>query len=280
MCVTRVHPVVLSAAIAAVSTAAAPANAQIVQATDQQRSVSSFVIVPPCAPGTVGDSDSAVDLDPFKSMVSSSLPCEAAQGMAIAWQDSIVEGDFIATGETYSNAFSTIQMVIHAISSSHYEVTFDVLEPAMFALTADLEAYGGVPVVLSGSETRLTAAQGPIIFQHQVEPLENGELNSATIVQSGLLSPGQYTYRASSSTVIDASIEPNDGDDGGASFSVELIVLHFADFDGDGDVGPADLGQLLAAWGKCPFDLPCLADLTGDGFVGPADLAELLANWD
>ena len=49
-----------------------------------------------------------------------------------------------------------------------------------------------------------------------------------------------------------------------------------ADFDQDGVVGPADLAQLLAAWGKCPG---CPQDLTGDGQVGPADLAQLLATW-
>jgi hypothetical protein len=257
-----------------------PASAQLLQFIDQERSVSSFVIVPPCAPGTVGDSDAAADLDPFKAMVSSSLPCEIAQGMAIASQNSIVVDDFIATGETYSNAFSTIHLVIHAISSSHYEVTFEVLEPAMFALSADLEASGDLPVVLSASETRLTSEQGSFVFMHVIEPLENGELNSTSIAQSGLLAPGQYTYRASSSTVIDASIEPNEGGDGGASFAVELNVLHFADFDDDGSVGPPDLAQLLATWGKCPPDDACLTDLTGDGTVGPPDLAQLLANWD
>ena len=49
-----------------------------------------------------------------------------------------------------------------------------------------------------------------------------------------------------------------------------------ADFGGDGNVGPADLAELLASWGSCPG---CPADLTGDDIVGPADLAELLASW-
>ena len=61
------------------------------------------------------------------------------------------------------------------------------------------------------------------------------------------------------------------------------------DFDGDGVVGPADLGGLLSAWGQCPPPPPegasgggaadCVADVNHDGVVGPADLAQLLALW-
>ena len=49
-----------------------------------------------------------------------------------------------------------------------------------------------------------------------------------------------------------------------------------ADFDGDGTVGSADLGALLAAWGACPG---CPEDLDGDGSVGSSDLGILLAAW-
>ena len=53
-----------------------------------------------------------------------------------------------------------------------------------------------------------------------------------------------------------------------------------SDLDGDGDVGFADLLDLLAAWGTCP-DPPaqCAPDVTGDGDVGFDDLLQLLANW-
>jgi len=49
-----------------------------------------------------------------------------------------------------------------------------------------------------------------------------------------------------------------------------------ADFDGDGTVGSADLGALLAAWGACAG---CPEDLDGDGSVGSSDLGILLAAW-
>lgn len=54
-----------------------------------------------------------------------------------------------------------------------------------------------------------------------------------------------------------------------------------ADLNGDGVVGPADLGILLGSWGNpgCSGSTPCAADLNGDGIVGPADLGILLGNW-
>ncbi len=48
------------------------------------------------------------------------------------------------------------------------------------------------------------------------------------------------------------------------------------DLDGDGIVGPADLAQVLGAWGPNPRHP---ADFNGDGEVGPADLAALLGSW-
>ncbi len=52
-----------------------------------------------------------------------------------------------------------------------------------------------------------------------------------------------------------------------------------ADLTGDGTVGGADLGSLLAEWGDCADPDDCPADLTGDGTVGGADLGSLLAEW-
>ncbi|MEC9374619.1 MAG: pre-peptidase C-terminal domain-containing protein, partial [Planctomycetota bacterium] len=47
-----------------------------------------------------------------------------------------------------------------------------------------------------------------------------------------------------------------------------------ADLDGDGQVGPSDLGALLGTWGGSGA-----ADLDGDGTVGSADLGALLGSW-
>ena len=48
------------------------------------------------------------------------------------------------------------------------------------------------------------------------------------------------------------------------------------DVTGDDEVGPADLANLLAAWGTDPA---CAPDFDDDNTVGPSDLAEILANW-
>jgi hypothetical protein len=59
-------------------------------------------------------------------------------------------------------------------------------------------------------------------------------------------------------------------------------ICAIGDLTGDGQVGPADLAQLLAHWGQCPAKGPCIGDIAppgGDGAVGPADLAQLLAHW-
>ena len=49
-----------------------------------------------------------------------------------------------------------------------------------------------------------------------------------------------------------------------------------ADLNGDGEVGGADLGLLLARWGSCDG---CGADLDADGLVGGSDLSALLGAW-
>lgn len=48
------------------------------------------------------------------------------------------------------------------------------------------------------------------------------------------------------------------------------------DFNGDGTVGGADFGTLLAAWGACKG---CSEDLDVDGMVGGSDVGLLLATW-
>ncbi len=53
----------------------------------------------------------------------------------------------------------------------------------------------------------------------------------------------------------------------------------WADLDGGGDVGPADLATLLGSWGPCSPDEDCPADLNADGEVSAFDLAILLGAW-
>ena len=49
------------------------------------------------------------------------------------------------------------------------------------------------------------------------------------------------------------------------------------DLDGDGCVGPSDLGILLSLWDATS---PICGDLDGDGEIRAGDLGILLSNWD
>ncbi len=84
--------------------------------------------------------------------------------------------------------------------------------------------------------------------------------------------PLAYTYasgtgRVSVSRALDAGI--------GASSQIRVFYTQQpGDLDGDGDVDPADLGILLAAW-----EVSGAGDLDGDNDTDPSDLGILLANW-
>ena len=60
------------------------------------------------------------------------------------------------------------------------------------------------------------------------------------------------------------------------SGTLTILLEPCPDFNGDGDVGFADLQRLLAFWGECPG---CEYDINEDGGVGFADLIELLNAW-
>ena len=71
--------------------------------------------------------------------------------------------------------------------------------------------------------------------------------------------------------------------DGVAAIAAALVVASSpaqtacdADLDGSGVVGPADLAQMLAAWGACTS---CSADIDGNGDVDAADLGSMLSVW-
>ena len=274
MCDLPIHQATFSAAIILIL-AAAPASAQVFTIISQDRSTSSTVVVPLCPPGSDSDSESAADFGPFNSLVGAELDCVGTVN-ASASQDSDVQGEFSASGDSFAFAFSTKKMGIQSLAFSEYEVTVQVLQTASFAMLAELQASGNRPVLCS-SVSSLTSNGGPVIFQDIVEPLAGGA-NVVTVSHSGQLQPGLYTFHAASNTDIDANVPPTAS--GGAGFDVNLVIAAFGDLSGDDLVGAADLGQLLASWGRCPADALCLADLNGDGNVGAADLAALLANWD
>jgi hypothetical protein len=279
MCARPISPATFSAAIISILAAAptsTPASAQVFTIISQERSTSSSVIAPLCPPGSDSDSEAAADFGPFNSLVGATLDCDITNVNAGASQDSDVQGEFSASGDSFAFAFSSRPMAIQSIAFSEYEVTVQVLQPASFAMLAELQASGNRPV-LSSSVSSLTSDDGPVIFQDIVEPLAGGP-NTLTVSHSGQLQPGIYTFHADSNTEFDANVPPTAS--GGAGFDVNFVIAAFGDLSGDDLVGAADLGQLLASWGRCPADALCLADLNGDGNVGAADLATILANWD
>jgi hypothetical protein len=95
-----------------------------------------------------------------------------------------------------------------------------------------------------------------------------------------LVNPAQLVFRPASANDIDGDSLPDECDE-------PQCPADIAPPDGGNDeVGAADLGALLAAWGACPAEGACPADIAppgtpgdGDGEVNAADLAQLLANW-
>ncbi len=62
----------------------------------------------------------------------------------------------------------------------------------------------------------------------------------------------------------------------GTLLNAHVQIVVSADLNQDGLVGPADLAQLLGAWGPNPGNP---ADLNGDGGIDGTDLAQLLGSW-
>lgn len=115
-----------------------------------------------------------------------------------------------------------------------------------------------------------------------IDGFESGVGSHAVTLRFGFLSDGADDGVHQGT----ATIHTTDEDVPGESSSTIVLSIQVtvgassgnpADFNGDGRVDGADLGLLLASWGKCPA--PCAPDLTGDGTVDGADLGLLLAAW-
>jgi hypothetical protein len=70
----------------------------------------------------------------------------------------------------------------------------------------------------------------------------------------------------------------------GVHWRARIECLRIGDIDGDGEVGPRDITELLSAWGPVPLlqtldPLMKDADLDGDGQVGATDITILLSDW-
>ncbi len=72
------------------------------------------------------------------------------------------------------------------------------------------------------------------------------------------------------------AVHANTNGNGSDTYAFQVFEACPEDLDGDGQVGPADLAQVLGNWGPCGG---CPADFNGDNVVDAADLAQLLGNW-
>jgi hypothetical protein len=247
----------------------------------QQRTLSSFVIVPPCGPpSSVSDDNAASDFLPFDSLVHAEHICDFAQGIASADQQSSISDTLLAaSGSTASVASAAPIAVIHAISGSTYLVSFQIDVTTRFSLGGELSAEGAAPVVLGYARVRLEEFDGGVITETMVEPAPNGRAVTSQVSEVVQLQPGVYTLRVDAGTVIDSMIPPSGS--GTSTYDIEFTPLDPADLDGDGDVDGIDLALLLGAWGGCPLAsvCGCPADLDCSGVINGIDLAMLLAAW-
>ena len=97
----------------------------------------------------------------------------------------------------------------------------------------------------------------------------NGCAGGSSQVMVPVSGGGCYTIRIGGNT-------PTSEGTGGMLVLCSGEPFCMADLDSSGDVGAADLGGLLAAWGTDHNGPP---DFDGNNNVGPEDLAALLSNW-
>ncbi|MEC9372833.1 MAG: hypothetical protein VYC34_03280, partial [Planctomycetota bacterium] len=101
----------------------------------------------------------------------------------------------------------------------------------------------------------------------------NGTPQGTSLIEAMLFEGVTYTYVTSQFDRFNPGTTYTTTITGPALISVTVPCP--ADLDGDGNVGPADLGALLGAWGT---NDPA-ADLDGSGTVGSEDLGALLGSW-
>lgn len=107
-----------------------------------------------------------------------------------------------------------------------------------------------------------------------LQPDENGEMAAGVYrLDLVLYSTAGIGDSQPFTILFDFEADSQDVDDALASFEPDPPCL--GDLNGDGLVGGADFGQILALWGSSDPN----ADLTGDGIVGGADVGTLLAVW-
>ena len=120
------------------------------------------------------------------------------------------------------------------------------------------------------SDNSRTVSAACIFTEDQVDPGEYLLVNAFVQVPADAEQGSFIAFEASDSWFANYAFEMGDVFvvDGG------IEVLRTADLNGDGNVGPEDLGWLLGFWG-----MDGKADLNGDSMVDGEDLSMLLSVW-
>ncbi len=214
----------------------------------------------------------------------------AFDSTSLSWQ---INATGAADVATLAKLLGTVSVTNHAVAPQAYVVT--VRQPALTGCPVNNVAGGATFATL------LIDTGGGSVMSPKGEPLWRGLIDGKVVAT--LLDDVHVESPFWGTTVIgpDSFGDPIPSDDapgvadsiglqfaftlsGGETFSISSVYLvgfldffcpNPADLDGDGIVGGADLGLLLAAWGSDdPF-----ADLDGDGVVDGSDLGLLLQAW-
>ncbi len=212
--------------------------------------------------GTVNIDTSHLILTGGQQSASSTVPASASADMAGWDRPQINAGNSAYWRFHVSEQAAEASFVItwnRQVSSNFNSYTLAHLELELW------EADGGQVSSLVGDDGLGVFASGNVVSQSDIDNIQHLYLTD--------LAAGEYVLEARRTDGLSA------GWDVAAAWYIDADEAILGDLNGDGKVGGADLGILLAAWGDCPDPGDCPADLNGDGQVGGADLGILLANW-
>jgi len=175
-------------------------------------------------------------------------------------------------------------------------VTFTLNEPANLSIRIAYRLHTGIVGDFQSANTFTQLNMGlsnpfpnfidtftEVAGVNQQEGLDNNErihvivlpasaAGTFTLGLGGILQSSAVLHPTVSEVSVESSIA--------CSVTIRAIALSDplpGDLNGDTYVNGADLGGMLADWGKCAG--PCQSDLDGDGSVNGADLGTLLSNW-
>src|SRR5687767_5765983 len=133
-CLLKEAPRLSAVSCVALAVINLPLQAGPIVPTAQQRSISSWVMVPPCG-GTDNENLSAADFLDFEGFVDAVKSCATAEGVSTAAQSSQIGSSVLrAYGTASSIVSATSQTVIHSFPACTYQVTFTVQTPVEYTI--------------------------------------------------------------------------------------------------------------------------------------------------